>query len=139
MFANGAQVWGVQPDGTKGNSRADLGEVSDNPGPKQTTAPQIDKPETTTSTTVTTTVTTTKPEAEGKFLYGDTNCSGNVDVSDAVLLARFLAEDTKAQVTAQGRKNADCDGKAGLTSDDTTRILMYIAKLVTDDQMGKTI
>ena len=73
------------------------------------------------------------------FLYGDTNCDKVVDVSDAVLLARFVAEDSEAQVSAQGKKNSDCDGKTGLTGDDTVRILQYIAKLVTADQMGKAL
>ena len=55
------------------------------------------------------------------------------------MLFCLLAEDKTAKVSTQGQKNADCDGVTGLTSDDTTRILMYIAKLVTEDQMGKKI
>ena len=76
-----------------------------------------------------TTVTTSGKAAEGE-LVGDVDCSGTVDVSDAVLLARFVAEDKTAAVTAAGKRNADCDGKQGIDGGDTTRILMYIAKLI---------
>lgn len=123
MYANGAQVWGTQPDGTKGDSRADIGvKPSENPKEEGTT------------TTV-----TPEPTPEGSFLYGDTDCSGEVDVTDVVLLCRYLAEDEEAVITAQGKTNADCDGNPGLSNDDGTRILLYIAKLVSDDQMGKVL
>ena len=62
-----------------------------------------------------------------------------MDVSDAILLARFVAEDSEANITAAGKKNADCDGKAGLNGEDTIRILKFIAKIVTADQMGKPL
>ena len=62
--------------------------------------------------------------------YGDLNLDSQVDVSDAVLLARFVAEDSDANIQAQGKINADVDGKAGLTGDDVILILKYIAKLV---------
>lgn len=147
MFANGAQVWGVQPDGTKGDSRADLGEVSVTPPKTTEPTTETTKPtsETTTSTSSSSKTTETTGSSESSrsnsdsFLYGDTNCDKVVDVSDAVLLARFVAEDSEAQVSAQGKKNADCDGKTGLTGEDTVRILQYIAKLVTADQMGKAL
>ena len=65
-------------------------------------------------------------------VWGDVNESGKVDVSDAVLLARFIAEDKSATVTAQGQKNADVTHDGQRTGDDTIKILQYIAKLVTD-------
>ena len=139
MYVNGAFVWGIEPDGTKGYSGADRGEVNQpDPPTSQTTEPKTE----TTTTTSTTTETTTTSEtvvSEDSFLYGDTNCDKVVDVSDAVLLCRFLAEDTSARITSEGKRNADCDGKSGLTQDDATRILKLIAKLVTQDQMGKVI
>ena len=64
-------------------------------------------------------------------LRGDVDCSGFVDVSDAVLLARYIAEDQKAVVTAAGKQNADCDGDGAPTSDDVIGILRIIAKLDT--------
>lgn len=64
-------------------------------------------------------------------IRGDLSCDGRTDVTDAVMLARFLAEDTGVSVTEQGLVNADCDGIKGLSPDDLTAILRYIAKLIT--------
>ncbi len=61
---------------------------------------------------------------------GDISCNGKTDVSDAVMLARFIAEDTGVTVTEQGLANADCDGVKGISPDDLTMILRIIAKLV---------
>ena len=69
-----------------------------------------------------------RPEPGAK---GDLSCDGRTDVTDAVMLARFLAEDTGVRVTEQGLANADCDGIRGLSPDDLTAILRYIAKLIT--------
>lgn len=91
----------------------------------------IDPPETTTTTetTATTTETTTVPSA--KVRLGDTDCSGNVDIADAVLLARMLAEDRDAVVTEQGRYNADCNRSGGVDKEDVLMILKSIALLIT--------
>ena len=64
-------------------------------------------------------------------MKGDVNCDEKVDVSDAVLLARFVAEDAEANVTEVGKKNAETDGNAGITGDDVIMILRVIAKLAT--------
>ena len=88
--------------------------------------------ETTTTTELTTSETTTVSEQPtGKTMTGDVNCSGAVDVSDAVLLARFIAEDSEAVVNAAGKANADCDADGELTGNDTIQILRFIAKLTT--------
>lgn len=144
MYVNKALVWGETPDGEKGVSGADIGAETPTE-PKQTTAPiaETTKPqaETTTVNQTTTTVKeeTTAPNSGDKFLYGDADESGKVDVSDAVLISRFVAEDREIQITTKGKLNADCDGVSGITADDATRVLKYIAKLVTQDQMGKKI
>lgn len=144
MYVNGALVWGEEPDGTTGNCRADLG-VNSEPSVSTITTTSTSKTTQTTSkdTTTTTVSQDTDPGVTGggdnSFRYGDTNCDDEVDVSDAVLLARFLAEDTTAEITTTGKKNADCDGKTGLSGEDTVRILMLIAKLVTEEQMGKPL
>lgn len=69
---------------------------------------------------------TTEPQP--KLLIGDVDCSGDVKIADAVLLARYIAEDD-VNVTAQGKLNADCfdagDGK--LTSEDTASLLKFLA------------
>lgn len=61
---------------------------------------------------------------------GDISCNGKTDVSDAVMLARFIAEDSGVTVTEQGLANADCDGVKGISPDDLTMLLRIIAKLV---------
>lgn len=65
---------------------------------------------TTTVTTVTeteTTVTTTATEAAAEILRGDVDCNKVCDVSDA-----------------------DCNGDGNRTSEDVTRLLQYIAKMI---------
>ena len=60
-----------------------------------------------------------------------------VDVSDAVLLARFVAEDAEANISAQGKKNADVNASGAPDSDDTLKILKFIAKLIPYSDLGK--
>ena len=61
---------------------------------------------------------------------GDVNLDCDVDVSDAVLLARFCAEDAEAVFTEQGKQNADANSDGNLTSEDVIVILKMIAKLI---------
>ena len=108
--------------------------------------------QTTTSTTTssqtkptTTTTTVTTPEsskgsadnpANGKIKWGDANEDGKVDVSDAVLVARFVAEDSEAVIKQQGKSNANVAGGATINSDCTIKILKYIAKLITEEELA---
>lgn len=62
-------------------------------------------------------------------IKGDVNGDFVVDVSDAVLLARFCAEDIEADVNAQGKQNADANKDGNITGDDVIAILRKIAKL----------
>ena len=127
MYVNGAMVWGVDPDGVKGYSGADLGaEPSDEPiagttvqEPDQTTAPIV----------------TDKP------VWGDADCNGDTNVADCVLLARFCAEDKEATVSAQGKANANCynvDGTDTLNTDDISVILEYLAGILKMSDLPKT-
>lgn len=84
--------------------------------------------ETTTTTTTTTTETTTVPPVTAA-VRGDVDCNGDVNVADAVLLARFLAEDKEITVSAQGKVNANVSGDADTTSDDLGMILEFLAGL----------
>ena len=68
-----------------------------------------------------------KPAASAR-LAGDADCSGTVDVSDAVLTARFVAEDAGAKITDAGLQNADADGDGAVTADDITAIQRIISK-----------
>lgn len=60
--------------------------------------------------------------------WGDADCSGKVDVADAVLVARFCAEDATATITDTGKANADVNSNKKLDSSDLQEILEYIAK-----------
>lgn len=61
---------------------------------------------------------------------GDANCDHDVDVSDAVLVARYVAEDSSAEMSAQGKINADVNENGEITSDDVILILQKIAKII---------
>lgn len=61
---------------------------------------------------------------------GDATCDNKVDVSDAVLIARFIAEDSEAIMTDQGKSNADINNDGDITHDDVTWILKKIAKMI---------
>ena len=63
-------------------------------------------------------------------MLGDVNESGRVDVSDAVLLARFVAEDSEASISAVGKLNADTNKNGNPDSDDVVLILKFIAKMI---------
>ena len=64
------------------------------------------------------------------YVPGDVDCSGTVDVADAVLLARLLTEDRDAVVTQTGRRNADVNNSGQPDAEDTVLILKCIAKLI---------
>ena len=105
---------------------------------------------TTTKTTVTTTVTTVSSSATKKddkvttsapknVLWGDANCNGDVDLSDAVLIMQYLSNPSKygengsdkGHMTAQGKINADVAGKGdGVTNLDALAIQRYQLKLI---------
>ena len=89
------------------------------PEPPVTLAPQAE-----------TTVGTTGAPSD---LWGDVSCDGITDVSDAVLLARYLTQDTEAVISDQGKLNGNVI-KGSLDSKDITAILMFIAKKIAYDQ-----
>lgn len=91
-----------------------------------TTAP----PETTTESTTVTTTSATAAPAPSKL--GDVDCSGIVDVSDAVLLARFTLSDPDAGVTEDGLRNADVNKSGAPDSDDVILIVQYLAGIIAD-------
>ena len=81
----------------------------------------------TTTTTVTTT-TTAITEENNDIVYGDANCDGTVDVSDAVLIMQTLSNPSKYKLTEQGRENADMDGD-GVANADALTIQRKLLKL----------
>lgn len=62
-------------------------------------------------------------------IAGDVTLDCSIDVTDAVLLARFCTEDSTAVITDQGKQNADVNEDGNITLDDVTAILRKIAKL----------
>ena len=116
----------------------------------ETTTTSSASTESTTSSSATTVSTTESTESSGSssgstsdpgnvsqgIKWGDTNCDGKVDISDAVLLSRFVAEDSEANVTAEGKQNSDVNGNGTLDGDDTVKILKNIAKIISDEELA---
>lgn len=61
---------------------------------------------------------------------GDTDESGIVDVSDAVLLARYVLSDPDVAITEQGLRNADVNADGKYSSDDVIMVVNYIAGII---------
>lgn len=61
-------------------------------------------------------------------IWGDANCSGNVNASDAAAILRYLAG--LGTLSAQGIENANVDG-GSLTASDAATILRYLVGLYT--------
>jgi len=87
---------------------------------------------TTTSATTTTSSTTSgipsaSEEPDKELLPGDVDCNGSINVLDAVVLCRMVAETPDTEVSAAGKLNADCDGVSGVNSLDVTRLLNVLS------------
>ena len=72
-------------------------------------------------------------------LYGDANCDGKVDISDAVMILQALSNKDKygvtgsdpSHITEQGMINADCNkSRDGVTTSDALTVQKYIVNLV---------
>ncbi len=75
----------------------------------------------------------------GDTLYGDANCDGTVDISDAVLIMQNQANPEKYVISKQGLINADCvDNPKGVTATDALAIQMIEAKTFTQDKLPVT-
>lgn len=65
-------------------------------------------------------------------LYGDANCDGKVDISDAVLIKCYLLNSSSYPISAQGLANSDVQGnKNGVNAQDAVTIQKYILKAIT--------
>ena len=71
----------------------------------------------------------TKPKTVVEGDAMDINGDGSVDVSDVVLLCRFIAEDKGIVITDAMRKKMDVDGSGKADPDDAIKILRKIARL----------
>ncbi|MBQ8921839.1 MAG: glycoside hydrolase family 9 protein [Oscillospiraceae bacterium] len=77
-----------------------------------------------------------QPEVEKSAAYGDVDCNEEVNILDAVMLARLVVEDTATGVTDQGKLNADCKKDGKTTSADLTALLKYLSGLIPYTTLG---
>ena len=107
----------------------------------QGSAPAVTTTKPAVTTTKATTTTTANPGNGNTQAtkYGDVNCDGDIDLSDAVLIMQSLANPNKYgqngsdshHITAQGLANADCTGnKDGVTSNDAQAIQKYLLGII---------
>ena len=68
-------------------------------------------------------------------LWGDANCDSSVDISDAVLICRFAVSDKEAVISDQGKSNADVTHDGSVSAEDSQKLLRYIAKQLTADDL----
>ena len=119
---------------TKPTSETTVTTTSDTTKPSDTSSSETTTVSSSSETTVTTPSDTSKSSDSsqntqtGTVLPGDVNCNGKVQINDVVLLNRYLAK--TAQVSDQGLKNAECDGKAGISQDDSSAIQEFLARLI---------
>ena len=94
----------------------------------------------TNTTTTTTTVSTTVPDTDD-IIYGDANCDGKIDISDAVMILQAVSNTDKygadgydeTHITLQGVRNGDCAGNGdGLTPKDALAVQKFILELITE-------
>ena len=78
-------------------------------------------------------------DAKDEIVYGDSNCDGAVDMSDAVLIMQSLSNPDKyglggtseTAITEKGLKNADVSGNGdGITNDDALTIQKFKLNLI---------
>ena len=91
---------------------------------------------TTSTTTNTTSTTTTTPQVTSsgnktheptEKEWGDTNCDGNLELADAILIMQSLANPDKYSISEQGRLNGDVDKSTkGLTANDALMIQEHL-------------
>lgn len=71
--------------------------------------------------------------APDERVYGDINDDLKVDLSDLILMARFVAEDDEIDAPNQwGILNADVTGEQLINADDVIRVARFLAKLDSD-------
>ncbi|MDE6665059.1 MAG: Cohesin domain protein [Ruminococcus sp.] len=71
--------------------------------------------------------------------YGDANCDGNVNISDAVLIMQSISNPEEFKVSAQGKLNGDVvDNGGGLTNIDALAIQYVEIKTITPDAFPMT-
>ena len=82
------------------------------------------------------TIETTTAPADSDVMWGDVDCNKKVNIADCVLLAQYTSEIAGTKVSAQGLINGKVNDGKTLSSDDVTKILTYIAGLITKDELA---
>lgn len=109
---------------------------TDTPGTVTTTTVTTTTGTTTSTTSTSSTTTTSSSNARpGEILYGDADCNGDVDVLDAVLIARVASNDSTAEIEDQGKINSDVTGDGVIKADDLSKLLCYLAKQLTAGEL----
>ncbi|MBO4878510.1 MAG: glycoside hydrolase family 9 protein [Ruminococcus sp.] len=156
VYIDGKLYYGEEPDGTSAAGDLSVKEIPRDPNSQPSTKP-VTQPVTEPETVATTTTTAPATEApvtttegiyaqpptdepvssapggsgtpDGAF-YGDANCDKKINVSDAVAVLQFIANQSKYPLTDEGRINADIDGSDGITGSDAITIQQVDAGLV---------
>ena len=97
-----------------------------------TTTTTTAKPTTAATTTTTAKAADPKEELNSKVSrWGDANCDGGIDMSDAVAIMQSLANPNKYQLSNQGKFNADVyEAGSGITTNDAFVIQKYLLGLI---------
>jgi hypothetical protein len=80
--------------------------------------------------TQTVTLSAAVPQNSTPSVSGDVNNDGILDISDAIFLARFVAEDSTLDMSNFNVQNADVNGDGLTSAADTVYIIRKIAKLI---------
>lgn len=80
------------------------------------------------STAATSSTTGTVTSSVVKVLYGDVNCDGRVEITDAVLLNKAVAG--AVTLNEQQMLNADCDANGEKNSNDAVILLKFLVSLI---------
>lgn len=101
-----------------------------------------EKPTSTTTTgkdSSTETTTTTTAEVPTGLCYGDANCDGEINISDAVITMQSLANPDEYSLSDQGRMNADLvNAGDGVTNIDALAIQMMVTNLIKSEDLPMT-
>lgn len=79
------------------------------------------------------------PETPTEILWGDSNCDGIVDISDAIMIMQSISNPDRyglgkpGGITAQGKLNGDVSNNGdGITNADAAAIQKYMLQLITE-------
>ena len=89
-----------------------------------------DIPETTATTSAAPETTTVPVSTEPSTKPGDVNMDGMVDISDSVLLNKYLNDPENNPLSEQAQENADVYKDGRLTASDSETIVKYISSIV---------